>query len=67
MEKEATLRLLGDIVFISAHYQWPAFLKFHVAVLSEVEKGTAGWEYDYSRLEKQMLGPYSLKVSSHES
>ena len=51
MEKEARLRLLGDIVFYSAHYQWPALLKFHAAVLSEVEKGAIGWGYDYSCLE----------------
>ena len=42
--KRARLRLLGDIVFYSA----------------QVEKGTAGWEYDYSRLEQQMLMPFPL-------
>ena len=66
MEKEARMRLLGDIVFYSAHYQWPALLKFHAAVLSEVENGTAGWEYDYSHLEQQMLMPFPLTKQKGE-
>ena len=28
-ENEARLRLLGDVNFYSAHYQWPALLKFY--------------------------------------
>ena len=66
MEKEARLRLLGDIVFYSAHYQWPALLKFHAAVLSEVEKGAAGWGYNYSCLEQQMLMPFPLAKNKGE-
>ena len=66
MEKEARLRLLGDIVFYSAHYQWPALLKFHAAVLSEVEEGAPGWGYDYSRLEQQMLMPFPLAKNKGE-
>ena len=31
-EREARLRLLGDVNFYSAHYQWSALLKFHAAV-----------------------------------
>ena len=54
-ENEARLRLLGDVNFYSAHYQWPALLKFYAAVLSEVEMGKMEWEDDYSRLEHQML------------
>ena len=60
MEKEARLRLLGDIVFYSAHYQWPALLK------SEVEKGAPGWGYDYSRLEQQMLMPFPMAKNKGE-
>ena len=55
LEREARLRLLGDIVFYSPPYQWQALLKFHAAVLSEVERGATGWGYDYSRLEQQLL------------
>ena len=64
--KKARLRLLGHLVLYSAHYQWPALLKFHAAVLSEVEKGMAGWEYDYSRLEQQTLMPFPLTKQKEE-
>ena len=41
-------------------------MKFHAAVLSEVEKGAAGWGYDYSRLEQQMLMPFPLAKNKGE-
>ena len=41
-------------------YQWWALLKFHAAVLSEVERGRMEWGDDYSRLEQQMLMPFPL-------
>ena len=58
IEMQARLKLLSDIVFNSAFYQWAAILKFHAAVLSEVEEGNMEWGDDYSRLEQQMLMPY---------
>ena len=65
-EREARLRLLGDVNFYSAHYQWSALLKFHAAVLSEVERGRMEWGDDYSRLEQQMLMPFPLGKSKTE-
>ena len=59
-EREARLRLLSDVNFYSAHYQWSALLKFHAAVLSEVERGRMTWGDNYSRLEQQMLMPFPL-------
>ena len=60
LEKEARLKLLGDIVFYAVHYQWPALLKFHTAMLSGIEKGAAGWGYDYNRLQQHVLMPFPL-------
>ena len=65
-EREARLQLLSDINLYSAHYQWPALLKFHAAVLSEVEKGQMQWGDDYSRLEQQMLMPFPLTKGKTE-
>ena len=65
-EREARLRLLSDINFYSAHYQWPALLKFHAAVLSEVEKGQMQWGDDHSGLEQQMLMPFPLTKGKTE-
>ena len=65
-EREARLRLLGDVNFYSAHYQWPALLKLHAAVLLEVDKGHMEWGDDYSRLEQQMLMPFPLVKSKTE-
>ena len=59
-EREARLRLLSDVNFYSAQYQWSALLKFHAAVLSEVERGRMEWGNDYSRLEQQVLMPFPL-------
>ena len=59
-ERDARTQLLGDIVFNSAHYQWPALLKFHAAVLMEIQHGRMEWGDSYSRLEQQLLMPYPL-------
>ena len=59
-EKDARLELLGDIVFNSSFFQWNALLKFHAAVLSEVNDGHMSWGDDYQRLEQQMLMPFPL-------
>ena len=59
-EKSARLKLLGDIMFNSAYYQWQALLRFHAAVLTEVELGNMCWGDDYYRLEQQMLMPFPL-------
>lgn len=42
-EQAARMQLLSDVVFNSAHYQWQAVLKFHAAVLSEVESHRLKW------------------------
>ena len=39
----ARLRLLGDIVFNAGYYKWQAILKFHAAILSEIENGNMQW------------------------
>ena len=59
-ERKARLKLLGDVTFNSAYYQWQAILKFYAAVLSEVEQGNMQWGDDYARLEQQMLMPFPL-------
>ena len=50
-EKQARLKMLGDIVFNTRFYQWSAILKLHAAILSEIEDGVREWGDDYSRLE----------------
>lgn len=62
-ERKARLQLLGDAVFSSGFYQWPAVLKWYAAVLSEVECGNMEWGDDYSRLEQQMLMPFPIHKS----
>ena len=57
-ERMGRMQLLSDVVYNSAHYQWPAVLRFHAAVLTEVENGHMRWGDSYSRLEQQMLMPY---------
>ena len=57
-ERNARMKLLGDVVFNSSFYQWHAILKFHAAVLSEIQDGNLQWGEDYYRLEQQMLMPF---------
>ena len=57
-EQGARLHLLGDIVFNAGYYQWQAILKFHAAILSEIENGNMQWGDCYSKLEQQMLMPF---------
>ena len=52
-EQGARLHLLGDIVFNAGYYQWQAILKFHAAILSEIENGNMQWGDCYSKLEQQ--------------
>ena len=52
------MQLLSDVVFSAVHYQWSAVLKFHAAVLTEIQEGRMRWGESYSRLEQQMLMPY---------
>ena len=59
-EQQARLQLLEDVVFDSAYYQWPAILRFHAAVLSQVQAGELAWGQSYARLQQQMLMPFSL-------
>ena len=59
-ERSARLKMLGDIVFNSAYYQWPAILKLHAAVLAEIESGNMRWGDDYSKLEQQMIMPFPV-------
>ena len=59
-ERSARLKMLGDIVFNSAYYQWPAILKLHAAVLAEIESGNMRWGDEYSKLEQQMLMPFPV-------
>ena len=63
-EKQARLKMLGDIVFNTGFYQWSAILKLHAAILSEIEDGVREWGDDYSRLEQQMLMPFPLNKSA---
>ena len=65
-ERKARLNLLGDVLFNSAFYQWHAILRFHAAVLGEIECGNMQWGDDYHRLEQQMLMPYPLSKSKNE-
>ena len=65
-EKDARLRLLGDVVFNAAFYQWNAILKFHAAVLGEIQQGNMQWGDDYYRLEQQMLMPFPLVKGKSE-
>ncbi len=60
-EREARLSLLSDTLYNMGHYEWPAILKLHEAILSEIENGTLSWSSDFSRLEQQMLMPFSLR------
>ena len=57
---------MSDVLFNSAYYQWQALLKFHSAVLSEIQDGNMKWGDDYHRLEQQMLMPFSLNKSKFE-
>ena len=59
-ERNARLKLLGDVVYSSAYYQWGAILKLHAAILSEVAAGHMNWGDDYARLEQQMLMPFPI-------
>ena len=42
-ERLARMQLLSDVVFSSAHYQWSAILRFHAAVLAEIESSRMQW------------------------
>ena len=59
-ERLARLQLIEDVVFDSAYYQWSAVLRFHAAVLSEVQRGALVWGQSYARLEQQMLMPFPM-------
>ena len=59
-ERSVRLKMLGNIVFKSAYYQWPAILKLHAAVLAEIESGNMRWADEYSKLEQQMLMPFAV-------
>ena len=65
-ERLARLQLLEDVVFDAAYYQWSAVLRFHAAVLSEVEAGALAWGQSYARLEQQMLMPFPISKSRGE-
>lgn len=65
-EKSARLKLLGDVLYNSAFYQWHAILRFHAAVLSEIQQGNLDWGEDYYRLEQQMLMPFPLSKTKNE-
>ena len=60
-EKCHRLNLLFDTVFNMAFYEWPALLKLHAAILTEIESGSMYWDSDFSRLEQQLLMPFPLK------
>ena len=59
-KRSARLKMLGDIVFNSAYYQWPGILKLHAAVLAEIESRNMRWGDVYSKLEQQMLMPFPV-------
>lgn len=59
-EREARLQLLSDASFNYAFYQWPAVLRLHAAILSEIENGHAILGDNFSRLEQQMFMQFPL-------
>ena len=65
-ERKFRMQLLGDVVFNAAHYQWQAVLKFHAAVLAEIECSRMNWGDSYYRMEQQMLMPYPLMKGKSE-
>ncbi len=53
--------MLCDTVFNMGFYEWPAILKLHATILTEIESGSKTWNSDFSWLEQTMLMPYALK------
>ena len=60
-EKIGRTNILCDSVFNMGFYEWPAILKLHAAILTEIQSGVKSWDSDFSRLEQQMLMPFPLK------
>ena len=58
---------LCDTLFNIGHYEWPAILKLHAAILTEINNGSAKWGDDFSRMEQQMLMPFTLNKQDKRS
>ncbi len=64
IEKIGRLNLLCDTVFNMGHYEWQAILRLHATILSEIESGSLTWKSDFSRLEQQLLMPYTIRKAN---
>ncbi len=60
-ERICRLNMLCDTVFNMEFYEWPAILKLHAAILTEIESDSKTWNSDFSRQEQQMLMPFPLQ------
>ena len=66
-EKEHRLKMLNDIMYNSAFFEWSAILRLHAATLSDIERGVLSWGDDTSKLEKQILLPHPKKTTVNQS
>ncbi len=66
VERKGRMNLLCDMIYNMGHYEWEAILRLYAAILSEIDAGNLNWKSDFSRLEQQVLMPFTIRKAKFE-